>query len=173
MRKGDLEVEAYSRDDKTKIATGKLLTMNNEIDPTTGTNRLKAVFDNTERLLWPNQFVNMRLLLDVKKNAITVPVAALQNGNQGTFVFVVKADKTVEVRPVKVGFTEANTASIDQGLTAGELVVTDGQDKLQPGNRVNVQQSNGPNRQASPNAYHPSAPTPDASRTPASPAGHS
>lgn len=149
MRKGDLLVEAYSRDDKTKIATGKLLTINNEIDPTTGTNKLKAVFENPERVLWPNQFVNMRLLLDVKKDATTVPVAALQNGNQGQFVFVVRPDKTVEVRPVKVGFTEANTASIDQGLTPGELVVTDGQDKLQPNSRVDVQQSNAPSRQAS------------------------
>jgi membrane fusion protein, multidrug efflux system len=150
MRQGDLQVEAYSRDDKTKIATGKLLTINNEIDPTTGTNRLKAVFDNSERLLWPNQFVNMRLLLDVKKNATTVPVAALQNGNQGTFVFVVKPDKTVEVRPVKVAFTEANTASVDQGLSPGELVVTEGQDKLQPNSRVEVQQQgNAPSRQAS------------------------
>lgn len=150
MRKGDLQVEAYGRDDKTKLATGQLLTLDNVIDPTTGTNKLKAVFENPERVLWPNQFVNMRLLLDVKKNATTVPVAALQTGNQGQFVFVVKPDKTVEVRLVKVGFTEANTASIDQGLAAGELVVTDGQDKLQPNSRVDVQQQgNGPNRQAS------------------------
>jgi membrane fusion protein, multidrug efflux system len=150
MRQGDLQVEAYSRDDKTKIGTGRLLTINNEIDPSTGTNRLKAVFDNSERLLWPNQFVNMRLLLDVKKNATTVPVAALQNGNQGTLVFVVKPDKSVEVRAVKVGFTEANTASIDQGLTPGEVVVTEGQDKLQPNSRVEVQQQgSAPSRQAS------------------------
>ena len=152
MRKGDLQVEAYSRDDKTKLATGKLLTLDNVIDPTTGTDKLKAVFDNSERVLWPNQFVNMRLLLDIKKNATTVPVAALQSGNQGQFVFVVKADKTVEVRQVKVGFTEANTASIDQGLNVGEQVVTDGQDKLQPNSRVEVQQGNGPNRQGSSNA---------------------
>lgn len=150
MHKGDLQVAAYSRDDKTQLATGKLLTLDNVIDPTTGTDKLKAVFDNKERLLWPNQFVNMRLLLDVKKNATTVPVAALQTGNQGQFVFVVKPDKTVEVRQVKVGFTEANTASVDQGLNVGELVVTDGQDKLQPSSRVEVQQQgNGPNRQAS------------------------
>jgi multidrug efflux system membrane fusion protein len=116
----------------------------------------------------------MRLLLDVKKNATTVPVAALQTGTQGQFVFVVKPDKTVEVRPVKVGFTEGNTASIDQGLTVGELVVTDGQDKLQPGSRVEVQQQgNGHNRQASQGASHPSAPTPGAPETPAAAAGHS
>ena len=175
MRKGDLQVEAYSRDDKTKIATGKLLTLNNEIDPTTGTDKFKAVFDNNERLLWPNQFVNMRLLLDVKKNATTVPVAALQNGNQGQFVFVVKPDKTVEVRPIKVGFTEANTASVDQGLNPGELVVTDGQDKLQPNSRVEVQQQgNAPNRQDSGTAsqssdsLHPPLATPAKSGAPTS-----
>jgi multidrug efflux system membrane fusion protein len=149
MRQGSLQVEAYSRDDKTKIATGKLLTLDNVIDPSTGTNKLKAVFENTQRLLWPNQFVNMRLLLDIKKNATTVPVAALQNGNQGQFVFVVRPDKTVEVRPVKIGFTEANTASVDQGLQVGEVVVIEGQDKLQPNSRVDVQlQGNSPNRRA-------------------------
>lgn len=168
MRKGDLQVEAYSRDDKTKIATGKLLTIDNVIDPSTGTNKLKAVFENTERLLWPNQFVNMRLLLDIKKNATTVPVAALQTGNQGQFVFVVKPDKTVEVRQVKVGFTEANTAAVDQGLQPGELVVTDGQDKLQPNSRVEVQQQgNGPSRQASGSATSPSSSTHPPLATPA------
>jgi multidrug efflux system membrane fusion protein len=174
MRKGDLQVEAYSRDDKTKIATGELLTLDNMIDPTTGTDRLKAVFQNTQRVLWPNEFVNMRLLLDTKKNATTVPVAAIQSGNQGQFVFVVKPDKTVEIRPVKVGFTEANTASIDQGLKVGELVVTDGQDKLQPNSRVDVQQQgNAPNRQASGSASQRSSPTTAAPGALASPSSAS
>jgi multidrug efflux system membrane fusion protein len=140
MRKGTLQVEAYSRDDRQKIATGKLLTLSNEIDPTTGTNKYKAVFDNADRALWPNQFVNIRLLLDTKQNAVTVPVAALQRGTQGTFVYVVKPDSTAEVRPVKVGVTEGNVASVDSGVTPGEMVVTDGQDKLQPGAKVEVQQ---------------------------------
>jgi membrane fusion protein, multidrug efflux system len=148
MRDKSLNAEAYSRDDTTKIATGKLLTLNNEIDPTTGTNRFKAVFQNEQRLLWPNQFVNMRLLLDVKKNALVIPAAGVQHGNQGTYVYVVKPDKTVEMRSIKVGFTEANLVDVDAGLNTGELVVTDGQDKLQPGMRVEVQQgNNGPGRQ--------------------------
>jgi len=146
MHDKTLTVEAYSRDDTTKIATGKLLTLNNEIDPTTGTNRFKAVFQNDQRLLWPNQFVNMRLLLDIKKNALVIPAAGVQHGNQGTYVYVVKPDKTVEMRPIKIGFTEGNTVDVDSGLNGGELVVTDGQDKLQPGMKVDVQQGNGPRR---------------------------
>jgi multidrug efflux system membrane fusion protein len=142
MRKGQLEVDAYSRDDRTKLASGKLLTLNNEIDPTTGTNKFKAVFQNEDRVLWPNQFVNIRLLLEIKQNAITVPLAAIQRGNQGTFTYVVKPDNTVEPRVVKVGVTEGNLASIESGLQPGELVVTDGQDKLQPGAKVEVQHGN-------------------------------
>ncbi|MBZ5630632.1 MAG: MdtA/MuxA family multidrug efflux RND transporter periplasmic adaptor subunit [Acidobacteriia bacterium] len=140
MRKGPLSVEAYSRDDKTKLASGKLLTLNNEIDPTTGTNKYKAVFQNEDRALWPNQFVNVRLLLETMPNALTVPVAAIQRGSQGIYTYVVKPDYTVEARVVKVGVTEGNVASIEAGLKAGELVVTDGQDKLQPGAKVEVQQ---------------------------------
>ena len=140
MRKGPLSVEAYSRDDKTKLASGKLLTLNNEIDPTTGPNKYKAVFQNEDRALWPNQFVNVRLLLETMPNALTVPVAAIQRGSQGIYTYVVKPDYTVEARVVKVGVTEGNVASIEAGLKAGELVVTDGQDKLQPGAKVEVQQ---------------------------------
>ena len=142
MRKGQLEVDAYTRDDRTKLASGKLLTLNNEIDPTTGTNKFKAVFQNEDRVLWPNQFVNIRLLLETRQNAITVPAAAIQRGNQGTFAYVVKPDNTVEPRVVKVGVTEGSLASIESGLQPGELVVTDGQDKLQPGAKVEVQRGN-------------------------------
>ena len=109
-------VKALSRDDGTQLATGMLLTIDNQIDQTTGTFRLKAVFDNKDRALWPNQFVNARLLLDTQKDAI-VPSAAIQNGSQGTFVYVVKQDKTVEVRPVTVGVTEGTISSIAKGLT--------------------------------------------------------
>jgi multidrug efflux system membrane fusion protein len=137
-----LNVDAYSRDDRTKLASGKLLTLNNEIDPTTGTNKYKAVFQNEDRVLWPNQFVNIRLLLETRHDAVTVPVAAIQRGNQGTFTYVVKPDNTVEPRAVKLGVTEGNIASIESGLKAGELVVTDGQDKLQPGAKVEVQRGN-------------------------------
>ena len=144
MRKAPLDVDAYSRDDRIKLASGKLLTLNNEIDPTTGTNKYKAVFQNEDRVLWPNQFVNIRLLLETRHDAVTVPVAAVQRGNQGTFTYVVKPDDTVEPRMVKLGVTEGNIASIESGLKAGELVVTDGQDKLQPGAKVEVQRGNRP-----------------------------
>src|SRR5258707_205788 len=94
MRKGQLQVEAYGRDDQTKLATGTLLTIDNQIDSSTGTGKLKAVFDNRDHALWPNQFVNARLLLEVRKNNTVVPAAAIQRGPQGTFVFTVKPEKT-------------------------------------------------------------------------------
>jgi membrane fusion protein, multidrug efflux system len=136
MRKTSLQVEAYSRDDQTKLASGKLLTIDNQIDATTGTAKLKAVFDNQEQALWPNQFVNCRLLLEVKKNSTVVPAAAIQRGPQGAYVFTVKPDKTAELRPVTVVLMQGNFAGISNGLTPGEIVVTDGQDKLQPGTHV-------------------------------------
>ncbi len=147
-REGTLKVDAYSRDDSTQLAAGKLLTLNNQIDPTTGTTRLKAVFDNAESVLWPNQFVNIHLLLNVQKNALTIPTAGIQRGSQGTFAYVVKPDKSVEVRPLKVGVTEGNVASIESGLQAGEMVVTDGQDKLQPNSKVEMREARGPGGRA-------------------------
>lgn len=139
MRGGaPLQVKALSRDDGTELATGTLLTIDNQIDQTTGTYRLKAVFGNENRVLWPNQFVNARLLLDTKKDAIIIPAAATQRGSQGTFVYVVKADKTVEVRPVTVDFTEGTISSINKGLAPNEVVVTDGQDRLRAGLRVDA-----------------------------------
>ena len=136
LQKGTMTVDVYSRDNRNHLSTGSLLTVNNQIDQTTGTVRLKAVFDNNDSMLWPNQFVNARLLLDVKKNATVVPAAAVQRGAEGTYAFVVKADNTVEVRQVKVGVTEGNLIAVNQGLNPGENVVTDGQDKLQAGSRV-------------------------------------
>lgn len=138
MRNRALEVDAFSRDDQTKLATGKLLTIDNQIDAQTGTAKLKAVFDNGERALWPNQFVNCHLLLEVRKNNIVVPAAAIQRGPQGAYVFTVKPDKTAEMRPVQVGFSEGNLTAISKGLQPGETVVTDGQDKLQPGTKVEI-----------------------------------
>jgi multidrug efflux system membrane fusion protein len=143
MRGGQLQVEAYSRDDQTRLATGKLLTIDNQIDTTTGTGKLKAVFDNHERMLWPNQFVNARLLLEVRKNNTVVPAAAIQRGPQGTYVFTVKPDKTVDMRNVTVSFSQGNYSAIASGITPGETVVTDGQDKLQPGSRVEVRGGGG------------------------------
>ena len=136
MHAGELRVEAYSRDDKTKLGVGKLTTIDNQIDPTTGTVRLKAVFDNRDQSLWPSQFVNARLLLTVRKRATVVPSAAIQRGAQGQFVYAIKADNRAEVRPVGVDFIVGNTAVISSGLAAGEQVVVDGQDKLQAGSKV-------------------------------------
>ena len=143
MRKGTLGVEAYSRDDQTKLATGKLMTIDNQIDPTTGTGKLKAVFDNNERALWPNQFVNIHLLLEVRKNSTVVPAAAVQRGPQGTYVFVVKPDSTADMRKVTLGISVGNFAAITNGISAGERVVTDGQDKLQAGTKVEVRNGAG------------------------------
>jgi multidrug efflux system membrane fusion protein len=138
MVKSQLSVLAFSRDDQTQFASGKLLTIDNQIDPTTGTAKLKAVFENSERVLWPNQFVNIKLLLETRKDNTVVPAAAIQRGPQGSFAYVVKADKTVEMRPVQVSFTQGNLTSVSGGLNPGEQVVTDGQDKLQSGSRVEI-----------------------------------
>ena len=136
MQKGVLEVDAFSRDDQTKLAAGKLLTIDNEIDPSTGTAKLKAVFDNKDNQLWPNQFVNADLLLETRKNATVVPAAAILRGPQGTFVYAVKPDKTVEARPVTLSLTQGNLTAIASGLAPGDVVVTDGQDKLQTGSKI-------------------------------------
>jgi multidrug efflux system membrane fusion protein len=144
MRRGTLEVDAYSRDDQTKLATGRLLTIDNEIDQTTGTGRLKAEFPNLDNALWPNQFVNVHLLLQTIKNALVVPAAAVQRGPQGTFAYVVKQDKTVEVRPVTIAMTQGTESAISQGLNSGDMVVTDGQDKLQAGSHVETRAAPAP-----------------------------
>ena len=143
MHQGTLPVEAYSRDDQTKLATGTLLTIDNQIDQTTGTGRLKAMFSNQDNMLWPNQFVNVRLLLETHNGSTVVPSVAIQNGPQGSYVFVVKPDKTVEVHPVTVSFTQNNVASIASGVTPGDIVVIDGQDKLQAGSKVDPHAAGG------------------------------
>ena len=141
MAKGTLDVEAYSRDDQTKLGSGKLETIDNQIDQTTGTGRLKAVFDNKDNSLWPNQFVNIRLLLEIKKDSTVIPSAAIQRGPQGTYVFVAKADNTADIRPVTVAFMQDNLANIASGLSPSEVVVTDGQDKLQAGSKIEIRQA--------------------------------
>src|SRR5580692_7719562 len=138
MAKGTLDVGAYSRDDQNKLASGKLLTIDNQIEQTTGTGKLKAVYDNKDNALWPNQFVNVRLLLEVRKDSTTIPAAAIQRGPQGTYVFGVKSDKTAEVRPVTVAFTQDNASVISTGMSPSDVVVTDGQDKLQQGSKIEI-----------------------------------
>jgi multidrug efflux system membrane fusion protein len=134
-----LPVEAYDREQKRKLATGALLTVDNQIDPTTGTVRLKAQFPNADSALFPSQFVNARLLLDIERGATVVPAAAVQRGAQGTFVYVVKADRTVEARPVRVGVPQGDDVSVTAGLAPGEEVVVDGTERLREGSRVEVQ----------------------------------
>jgi len=126
-----LTVEAYSRDNGSKLEDGKLLTLDNQIDPTTGTIKLKAQFENHALSLWPNQFVNARLLLDVRQNATVIPAAAIQNGAQGLFVYVIGSDNKAKVRAIQVDFSEGNFSVIRQGLNPGEQIVVDGADKLQ------------------------------------------
>jgi membrane fusion protein, multidrug efflux system len=145
MKKRQMTVEAYGRDNKALLATGKLLTLDNQIDPTTGTLRFKSQFDNQDMSLWPNQFVNIRLFLDVRQNAIVVSSAAIQKGAQGAFVYVVDANNEAQVRQVQVDFTEGNATIVSKGLSAGETVVVDGADKLQSGSPVVPHQAN-PNR---------------------------
>ncbi len=133
-----LEVDAFNRDQSQQISTGYLLTVDNQIDPTTGTVKLKAEFANKDNGLFPNQFVNARLLLDTKRDATVVPTAAIQRSTQGTFVFVVKEDKTVSMRPVKVGPAEADTISVDEGIAPGDVVVVEGAEKLRDGSKVEL-----------------------------------
>ncbi len=140
-----LSAEAYDRADQHRLAAGTLLTVDNQIDQNTGTVRLKAVFPNDDGALFPNQFVNLHLLLDVQHGATIAPVAAIQHGPQGTFAYVVKPEHTVEVRPITVGSTGRSEAAIDAGLAAGDVVVVDGVDKLRDGIAVQVRE---PERQA-------------------------
>lgn len=137
VRAGEqLSVEASDRSGQNKIAEGRVASIDNQIDQTTGTSRLKAVFDNKDNTMFPNQFVNIRLLVEMKKDKILIPTVAIQRGPQGTFVYVVKPDQTVDVRQITVGIIEGTQASIDQGLSDGEQVVVDGVDKLRAGSKV-------------------------------------
>jgi membrane fusion protein, multidrug efflux system len=137
MRSGQpLMVDAYDRNLKQKLATGTLLTIDNQIDPNTGTIKCKAVFPNEDNALFPNQFVNARALVDTKKDTSIVPAAAVQRSPQGTFVYVVKDDTTVEMRNIVVGPSEGDEVAVDKGLASGEVVVIEGVDKLQRGMKV-------------------------------------
>jgi membrane fusion protein, multidrug efflux system len=135
---GGLKVSALDRGNTSTLDEGALAVVDNEIDQTTGTLKLKATFPNDQLQLWPGKFVNARLILTTRKGATVVPSSVVQRGPQGTYAYVIKTDKTVEMRPIKVAQTEANVALIDSGLKAGEQVVVDGQYKLQPGAHVEL-----------------------------------
>jgi len=138
-----IRVDTFDRTQKLPIATGKLLTIDNQIDPATGTMRLKAIFPNEDTALWLGEFVNLRLIVGVRENAVTVPARAVQSGPNGSYLFVVRPDMTVEMRDVVVSQTEPDIAVIGKGLAANERVVVDGQYRLEQGTQV-VQQEMAP-----------------------------
>ena len=131
-----LATDAWDREQKNKLASGTLLTIDNQVDATTGTVKLKAQFPNTDFALFPNQFVNIRMLLDTRQGATVIPSAAIQRGSKGLFVYVVKQDNTVTVRNVKTGPAEGDVTAIEDGVASGETVVVDGIDRLREGAKV-------------------------------------
>jgi multidrug efflux system membrane fusion protein len=146
LQRGLLSVEAWNRDGAQKLATGQLALVDNQINAATATMRLKAVFPNPQRLLWPNQFVKARLLLTVKKDAVVVPSTVPQRGPEGTFAYVVQPDQTVQPRNIEVEHTEGDIAIIAKGLAEGEQVVADGQNQLRAGSKVIPRPSGQPAR---------------------------
>ena len=142
MAQGPVTVAALSRDGKTEFDRGTLLLIDNQIDQTTGTIRLKATFPNPNNSLWPGQFLNVRLLLQTERNVLTVPSAAVERGPEGLFTYVVKSDSTVEMRTVTVGQDTGTIAVIASGLAPGDRVVTAGQYRVQPGAPVQVATAN-------------------------------
>ncbi|MET0733626.1 MAG: efflux RND transporter periplasmic adaptor subunit, partial [Casimicrobiaceae bacterium] len=131
-----MPVDAFDRDGKVKLASGKLLTVDNQIDPTTGTVKVKAAFGNADAALFPQQFVNVRMLVDTLKGATIVPTAAIQRGSVGAFVYRVNDDNTVSVKPVKLGPAEGESTVVESGVSPGERVVVDGLDKLKEGAQI-------------------------------------
>jgi multidrug efflux system membrane fusion protein len=138
MAKGPLKVLAYSQDDKTELDQGTLELIDNQILQTTGTIRLRANFPNVRRMLWPGELVNARLLLETRPNGLTIPPGAVQQGPNGSYVYVIAPNGTAQLRPVKVDQISDGAAVIDSGVQANEAVVVDGQYGLQPGSLVNI-----------------------------------
>ena len=131
-------VDAYDRGQIVKLATGRLVAVDSQVDTTTGTVKLRAMFDNEEGKLFPNQFVNVRLLVNTLQDQVVIPAAAVQRGASGTFVFVVKSDKTVQMRTITVGVQQGDKVAVTKGLNPGETVVTDGADRLRDGGEVTI-----------------------------------
>jgi multidrug efflux system membrane fusion protein len=138
QKNGSLTVVAASSDDKTELSRGTLLTIDNSIDQTTGTYKLKAVFANTDNKLWPGQFVNARLQVRTLKDALTMPSAAVQRGPNGLFVYAARPDQTVAVVPIELAQDDGHLAVVTKGLEAGQIVVVNGQSKLQNGAHIAV-----------------------------------
>src|SRR6266481_772610 len=161
LRSGvQLVVDAYDRDDTAKIASGKLQTIDNQIDSTTGTYKLKSIFANADNSLFPNQFVNVHLLVDTKHNLTIVPTAAIQRGPQGTYVYAAGPDNTAKIRVVTIAQTTGDSVGLSAGLNSGDVVVIDGQDKLQDGTKISPSPAgaNGAGRSSASPSPAPSAP---------------
>jgi multidrug efflux system membrane fusion protein len=133
-----LSVQALNRDTQKILAVGKLLTPDNQIDPTTGTSKLKAVFENKDNTLYPQQFVNVSILVDTLSNQLVVPVVAVQTGQQGTFVYVVDEDSRVHLKTVQIGLQTETSSVVQSGISEGDRVVVDGADRLAEGAEVRV-----------------------------------
>jgi multidrug efflux system membrane fusion protein len=140
LQQGDIVVIAEN-DTGRALATGKLAMIDNQISAATATIAYKGSFDNADEALWPGQFVNIRLLLQVRHNALTVPVTAVVRGPEGAYAFVIDADRVVQKRPIEVGFANKAIAIVNNGLVVGEQIVTDGQYRIQAGSRVEIQAS--------------------------------
>jgi membrane fusion protein, multidrug efflux system len=164
-----LQAVAYDRSQTTKIATGVLATVDNQIDTTTGTLKLKAQFDNTDASLFPNQFVNVRLRVETLHDATVIPTAAVQRGAPGTFVYLIKPGDTVAVQAIKLGPAEGERVSVSSGLSIGDRVVVDGADKLRDGAKISLRDASGAAAAATP-AGSAAPAAPGATAVPASPA---
>jgi multidrug efflux system membrane fusion protein len=135
---GTFLVSAYDRANVKLLATGRVIALDSQIDTTTGTVKVRAQFDNSDYALFPNQFVNAQLLVKTLNDVVTVPTAAIQRGAPGAYVYIVNADNTVSVRPIKLGPSDGPMAAVTSGLSAGERVVVDGTDRLRDGARVTI-----------------------------------
>jgi multidrug efflux system membrane fusion protein len=157
-----LDVEAFDRTNSAKIADGKLMTLDNTIDVTTGTVKLRAQFDNKDNALFPNQFVNVSLRVNTLPNQVIIPSSAVRrgapNGVASTFVYVVNADGTVSVRPVVLGVVDGEREAVTSGLKAGEIVVTEGADRLRDGAQVQLPNAAPPPARATPPQGKPATP---------------
>jgi membrane fusion protein, multidrug efflux system len=162
-----LPAAAYDRSGTNKIADGTLQTFDSQIDPTTGTIKLRAQFQNDTKTLYPNQFVNIQLLLDTHKDVTTMPTAGVQRGVPGTFVYLINADNTVSVRPIKLGVTDGDTVEVVSGLAPGDRIVIDGADKLRDGAKINVRAEAGAATPTAPAAVTgtPAAPATDTDKS--------
>ena len=138
LNSGKVIVEAMSRDGSKDLDQGTVTLVDNQIDQTTGTIRLKAVFPNPQNKLWPGQYIDARVLVHTEKGALTIPSAAVQRGPDGMFTYVVKSDQTVEMRPLKVGEESGSVMVVQGGISEGEKVVTSNQYRLQPGAHVRI-----------------------------------